>query len=321
MPDEIQAVLQLPPSPTKPMSLTPRSYTAGTFFFSLDGSPDQSYIKSVDGGAVKGTVVEERVGPDETHFKHLSTVEIEPVSLELGMSISRPFLQWIQDSWGRQYSRRNGMIVHADYDDTTHLEQHFEDALITETVFPALDGADKSSPYLNVKLQPEKLLLKQRQSGNMTAAIASQQKLWSASNFMFSIDGLDCTKVSKIDSFSVKQKIKQLYIGSQRHPEIEPLGIEFSNITIYVALAHAKPFLDWHEQFVVKGGRDLDHEKMGAITYIGPRGQELLTVELKNVGIFSLTIEKAEANAESIKRCKIELYVEKMALKPQAGFP
>jgi len=43
-------------------------------------------------------------------------------------------------------------------------------------------------------------------------------------------------------------------------------------------------------------------------------------VKLLNIGIFSLGIVKSEANADSIKTCKIELYVERMDLEYGKGF-
>ena len=302
------------------MSITTRSYSSGTFLFSLDGTPDQSYIKSVEGGTTKGSIVEERVGPAHMRFKHLSTIEIEPISLELGMSISRPFMQWIQESWERNHTRRNGAIIHADFNATSYLEHSFEDALVTETIFPMLDGADRDSPYLSVKLHPERVAIQEQASGFGQTAVSSHQKMWSGSGFRLEIDGLDCSMVNKIDSFSVKQNVRALYVGSQRHPEMEPTSLEFGNITIYMALAHAGPFLEWHDQFIQRGARAPDSEKTGAIVYLGPGNQELLTVELFQVGIYSFVIEKAEANAEGIQRAKIELYVERMKLQPGAGF-
>ncbi|MEM9491280.1 MAG: hypothetical protein AAGC55_19180, partial [Myxococcota bacterium] len=90
---------------------------------------------------------------------------------------------------------------------------------------------------------------------------------------------------------------------------------------ISIPAAFADDFIKWHEEFVVQGARDNEQEKQGSIEYLDPAGstKPLFTVELRNIGINSLAIDKSEANAEQIKRCSIELYVEAMELKAQQG--
>jgi len=292
------------------------SFSAGRFLFVLDGAPMSCYIKSVEGGTVKGSIIEEQIGPDFTKFKHLATVEVEPISLQLGLGVSKSILNWIQASWTHHFERKNGSIIHADHKYDAVYEQEFMNALVAETTFPALDGSEKGPAYLTVKLHPESLWIK-KTGGSLRSILTPKQKLWSPSNFRFWIDGIDTSRIAKIDSFSVKQKIKPLYFGSKRHPELEPTGLEYSNITLYTSLAHADDFIKWHQQFVVEGDKDPNQEREGEIQYLDPRGDDkepLMSLKLHNLGIYSLTIEKSEANADSIKRCKIELYVERMEL-------
>jgi hypothetical protein len=149
--------------------------------------------------------------------------------------------------------------------------------------------------------------------------LTPQQKMWLPSQFRLSIDGIDCSRVAKIDSFSVKQNVKQLYVGSSRYPELEPTGIEFGNLSLTVGLAYADDFLRWYEAYVVRGDRDLRQERQGSIEFTGPFGAPLFTVALNNVGIFNLGIEKSEAGSDSVKRCKVELYVESMDLEYEVG--
>lgn len=292
------------------------SFSSGRFMFVLDGAPITGYIKSVDGGAVKGTVIEEQIGPDYTKFKHLATVEIDPITVQLGMAVARPMFEWISASWTRDFHRKSGTIIHADHNYRALFEQEFQDALIVETTFPALDGSEKNPAYLTVKLHPESMVVK-RTAGLLKSIVTPFQKIWSPANFRLVIDGIDTSHVAKIDSFSVKQKVKQLYIGARRHPELEPTGLEFSNITLYTSLAYADEFIAWHNEFVVKGDKDPKQERQGEIQFLDPAGHDLaplMTVKLHNIGIYSLAMEKSEAAADSIKRCKIELYVERMDL-------
>jgi hypothetical protein len=302
------------------LGLARRAYAGGHFVFTLDGAPVPGYLRSVEGGTITGEVIDETVGPDFTHFKHLGTVSIEPLTLELGMSMSRPIFDWISASWKRDFSRRSGSVVHTDARYESQVEQWFTDALIVETTFPALDGASTDPAYLTVKLQPEQVELKRGDGQLVSSVISPMQKHWSPSNFRLNIDGLDTSHVSKIDSFSVTQKLKELYVGSARFPELEPTGLEFSNLTVYTSLAHADDFLAWYQEVLADGDKDTRQERQGAIEFLGPnRKDTLFTVGLHNVGIFGFTIEKSEAGADRPKRCKIDLYVESMSLEYGAG--
>jgi hypothetical protein len=274
----------------------------------------------VDGGGVKGAVTEEAVGPDSLQLKHVATVEIEPLSLELGMSASSPVFTWIQDSWSRKFSRRNGEVIHADFNLASVLEQSFEDALISEVTFPALDGGDKNAAYLNVKLLAERIALVKGDGRKIQGVETEKQKLWTPSSFRLDIDGVDCRHVNKIESFTVKQKIKPLYTGKNRYPELEPTGVEFPKLSLSIAAAYAGSFIDWYNQLVVKGDQDPRQQKTGSIDFLDPStNEEIFSVQLNKIGINHLTIEKSEANAESIKRCKIELFVETMELNLSAS--
>ena len=143
-----------------------RSYTAGHFEILIDGAPSTAYLKSVDGGYVRASLVDEAVGPDHNRIKHTSTVDIEPFTIDLGLSGSQDVLKWIQASWRRQWSRRNGQINHANFNLYKTFEHEFFDALISETTFPTLDGASKDAAYLKIKVQPEQVIARKVDANN-----------------------------------------------------------------------------------------------------------------------------------------------------------
>jgi hypothetical protein len=304
------------------MMLGRKSYSAGHFLFQIDeGGDGPAYIKSVSGGMVKGAVLEDQAGPVSTQFKHIGAVEIDPIQIEIGMALSRPLLDWIRGSWQRQFSRRSGSIVHADYDFKCKLEQWFSDALITETKFPTLDGSAREPAYLGVTLHPERVENKPGDNSVMRGNHGMYQKLWQPSNFRLDIQGIDCSHVNKIDQFSVTQKVKPLYSGSARFPELEPTGIDFSNLIVYVAVEHAADFMAWYDAFIMRGDKDTRQERDGFLEFLAPDTSTVLfTINLNRLGIHRLSIEKSDANAEQIKRCKIELYLESMELEYEDQF-
>lgn len=296
------------------MTLQKRSYTAGHFELQIDGHSSTAYLKSVDGGWARASMVDEPVGPDNTRVKHTSTVDIDPFTIDFGFSGANDVLMWIQSSWRKKYNRRNGAIVHADFDLKRTFEHEFYDALIAETTFPALDGSSKEPAFMKIKVQPERILTRKTAGGRVQSNTGSKQKLWSASAFRLNIDGVDDFKyANKIESFTIKQGIKKLYTGEERFPQIEPTKVEFPNITGTISTAYADKLFNWYEEYVIKGKRDPAAQKTGSLEFLTPdRKSTLFAINLYEVGLQHLSIQQSTANQDQIKRCKFELYVGRM---------
>ncbi|MDQ3813127.1 MAG: hypothetical protein M3347_04150, partial [Armatimonadota bacterium] len=72
-------------------------------------------------------------------------------------------------------------------------------------------------------------------------------------------------------------------------------------------------WLDWHEDFVVKGNNDQTREKIGTLIFLSPNQQtELARLNFFNLGIFRIAPDKSEAHADAIRRATVELYCERM---------
>jgi hypothetical protein len=294
-----------------------RSYTAGHFELQLDGAPTTAYLKTVDGGYAKASLIDEPIGPENHRIKHTSTVDIDPFSVELGVSGATAVLKWIQSSWRKEWSRKNGQITHANFDLKTTFTHEFFDALITETTFPALDGASKDAAYLKVKVQPEKVITKKVSSGpQLIPHMGTKQKLWTSSAFRLSIDGLDeMSYANKIDSFTIKQGVKKFYSGEDRFPQIEPTKIEFPHISGTIAAEYTDGLHDWYQKYVVKGQADPKAQKTGSLEFLTPdRKSTIFRINLFDVGLIGLSMQSSTANSDQIKRMKFELYVGRMDL-------
>ncbi len=155
-------------------------------------------------------------------------------------------------------------------------------------------------------------------AGKLIIPKPSPQKRFLPSNFRLEIDGLDCSKVSKIDSFTVKQSIVADPIGETRDVPNEPGKLDFPNLRITLAEAGAATWTAWFDDFVLKGNNDESAEKGGRIVFLAPDlKQELGRIELHNLGIFALR-HPAPA-AEAVSRVVAELYCERMEF--QVGNP
>ncbi len=293
-----------------------RSYTAGHFELQIDGMLDTAYLRTVEGGFVRGSPMEEPIGPENLRIKHMSTVSIEPFTIDFGISSGNGVLKWIQRSWAKDYSRANGHITHADFDYEKQFEHEFFDALITETKFPELDGSSKETAYLQVKVQPERVLTKQVGGGKVQAKTGAKQKMWMCSGFRFNIDGIaDMQYCNHIDSFTIKQGVKAFYSGQDRFPQIEPTKIEFPAISGTIALAHADKLHEWYQKYVQAGQADTAAQKTGSLEFLSPdRQSTIFKINMYEMGIHHFSVVPSHAQESKIKRAKFELYVGRMEL-------
>lgn len=305
------------------MTLDKRSYTSGHFELLIDGHASTAYLKSVDGGFAKAQLIDEPVGPSNQRIKHTSTVDIDPFTIDFGISGANDILRWIQGSWKKKYDRRNGSISHANFNLKKTFEHEFREALITETSFPALDGSSKEAAYMKIKVQPEFVRTKKLPGGEAASGnLGKKQKMWMASGFRLNIDGIDEMRyTNKVEAFTIKQGIKKLYTGQDRFPQIEPTKIEFPNISGTIALEYADKLLKWHEDYVMKGQSDPRAQKTGSIEFLTPqRDKTIFSINMYEVGLASLQVLPSQANQDQIKRVKFELYVGRMDLDgPSVG--
>jgi hypothetical protein len=298
-----------------------KSYTSGHFELSIDGRKTTAYLKSLDGGYGRHNLIDERVGPENLAIKHSAVADTDPFSFEFGMSGANDVLKWIQSSWQKNPKPANGEIVHADFNMTPTFTHQFQGALITETTFPALDGASKEAAYIKVKCQPYATAVTKGGGGKLSGRFSDKQKAWLCSGFRMEIDDVPGMEfVNKIDSFTIKQGVKKMYTGKFRHPELIPTKIEFPNITGTISAANADGLLDWYNKYVVKGTADLGAQKTGFIEFLNPsKSKVLFRLLLADVGILNLQMLQSTANADQIKRVKFELYVGRMELDTMSG--
>jgi hypothetical protein len=272
---------------TLPILPAPRSYSAGLFLLSLDG--EAAVLKDVDVGTIKSEVV----------------------TIKIGMSMGKDLYEWIKASLDETHLRKNGYVVATDYNYKAKSYRHFRDALITEITIPALDGSSKDTSFFTIKFDAEEITYQAGDDADIKGVANTKQKTWLTSNFRLRLGDLPCGRVSKIDSFTIKQHIQQDAVGSQRISTKEPTGFEIPNLKVTFSASDVKPWATFFDDFVKGQGAELS----GAIEFLDPSLKEVLgSVDLFQVGIISLAEDKGEANKDSIKRATAELYVERMML-------
>jgi phage tail-like protein len=296
---------------------SPRGYVAGNFLLRLDGA-DAGFVKSIDGGAISADVIHEPAGNSYFVRKHIGAPKYEDFTIQIGWWMTKTIYDWIRASWTMNYQRKNGSIVSYDFNLEARSEREFFNALVTEVTIPAMDAGSKDQCYLTVKFTPELIRAKKAAGKATLPPVKAAQEMWLPSNFRLEIGGLDCTKVSAIDAFTVRQKAVPDNIGNARDYQKEPGRLEFPNLSITMAETAAATWLDWFEDFVVKGNNDETREKTGSLVFLSPNLQaELGRISFFNLGIFKIAPAKADAADERIQRVTAQLYCERMEL--QAG--
>ncbi len=307
----------------RPILAGDRVYAAGNYAIELDGI-NAGWVYNAEGGHAASDVVLERMSADRIIRKHIANVKYEEITVQCGTGMSKAFYQWIQDSFNRKYSRKNGAIIAATYDSKEVSRLTFNNALISEIGFPALDVASKDAARMTVKLSPEvtKMMLSSGGGGSVVGKAptsAAIQKRWLPANFRLKIDGLEapCSRVNKIEALAIKQKNTTNTAGAEaRFSQKEAAFLEFPNLVITFPVSHAADFYKWHEDFVIKGNNSADRERGGTLEYLTPDlGTSLFTLTFKNLGIFKCAPEKVEAGSENIRRVKAEMYCEEIGFE------
>jgi len=273
--------------------------------------------RAIEGGNVYADVISVLSGGEHFAHKHLGPPKYEDLILQVGLAISDEFFDWVAGSWGPQPTKKSGAVLGLDFNFNIKSERAFAGVLIAEVTIPALDAASKETGFLTLRLQPEFIEL--NQGAGKLSLVTAKQKLWRTANFRLNIAGLDCTKVSKIESFSVKREITVVTSGTGEIT-ITAGKVEFPNLSITLSELSAQSWFEWHHSFVVDGNNGDGFEKEGSLRFLAVDGMtELSRIDLHNLGIIKVAPTKAGGNA--IGHVTADLYCERMELKRTGGNP
>ncbi len=295
-----------------------RAFIGGKFAVELDGGTPAGWVFKAEGGYAKAEVILEKVGNDHIAKKHVGGVSYEEITVSCGSGMSRGIYDWIKKSFDHDYQRKNGSIITADFNANELSRLNFQNALISEIGFPALDAGNNKEPCkISLKLKPEITRYVAGGGAKITGGAFSndqaKQKQWLTSNFRLRIGGMDCTRVNKIEALTIKQKNVDNPCGEQRDAQIEPATLDIPNLVITLPESHAREFFKWHEAFVIKGENGDGQELTGTLEYLtSDLTQVLFTVTFEHLGIFKISPDANESGSENIRRVKVEMYCENM---------
>jgi len=280
---------------------------------------DISLLRKASGGNVVGRVVAFASGNEPIVEKQLDGTTTDDIRVELGMAMSSGLFEWIAASWGPNPPSLDGAVLSCDLTYTVRSEREFVAALISETTFPALDAASKTTGYLGLRVTPRSVLPAVDPGTKLNFGIGIKPKLWLTSNFQLHIDGINATKVSRIAPFVVRRPVEVISSGGTT--TLQAGMVDFPPLRVTLSMAGADSWFDWYEDFVLNGNNGPAAERKGSISLLAPSlKDEIARVDLEGLGIYRLTTDKDEdAPPDQIARVTAHLYCEQMTLVPGGG--
>jgi phage tail-like protein len=299
-----------------------RAYSAAHFVLELGKSEIAGFFRSVEGGGIKADVLTYNMGSNADQWRQLGKPKYDDVKLQVGMSMSQTFYDWIESFFAGKVERKDGAILAGDFHYKERARREMYDILISEVSIPKFDAADRSPCYLGVTLVPERVAFAAGSGLDLSPHVASApQKLWTPNHFEFAISGLEqaTRRTTKIDSFTIKQQILEYKAGNQRNAVRVPSRVVFPNLTFYVPEADAKPLNEHFTKRVIGGAPAPSARLNGAITATDAVGSPLCTVSLFGIDIASLGPDKSDSTSQEIKQVRVDITVERMEFKYAQG--
>jgi len=298
----------------------------------LDAAPRQSspvlleldgvivaLLDSAEGGEATGVVVVEE--PTGTfRKKHIGGVKYEDIRVAVGMPLHGSFWDWIRGFTDGNSQRKSGSIILCDFNYNEKARREFSEALITEIGFPDCDGSSKDAAKVTLTIVPTATRLLAGSGKRIVLPPSARQKKWTPANFRLSIDGLDTTRVNKIEAITIKQGIaRDNATGDARERQIEPTSLEIPNLKLTVPDQYSRGFFDWHQDFVIKGNNDDSKEREGTLEYLSALNEKLFELRFNHLGIVKVGQSSDPAGPDNIRRVKAEMYCEEIHAKNAGG--
>ena len=267
----------------------------GHFALRLDG--ETMLLAGAEGGELFAQIVEDATGPTPYVKKHPAALEFEDITVEVGFAMSDALFDWVAAVWAADDQAKDGAVLAVDQNFTIKSERQFSGAHIAATTIPALDATSKTATELSVRFTPASIVVAPGAGKLQLGKL--KQRLWQASAFRLNIDGLDCTKVSRIDSFTV--------------PGVVGGKVDFPELAVTFPVVSAATWMAWFQDFVIDGDNGDAAEKNGKITFLLPDLKTpLASIELHGLGIVRL--ETTPGGPSQVARMTAGLYCEQMSL-------
>src|SRR5688572_17711463 len=210
------------------------SFSTQRYVIELDGAV-AGWLSSVNAGLPRAEVVT-GAGFGNVVRKHIAHVSLPDSSFTCGAGMSSAFYDWLISSLEQKHLPKEVAFVSVNEKNELGMGWEFSHTLITEVVFPTLDGSSKDPAKFTVKFAPERAVMRKASSGKLGIYGSAKGKIWSSSEFRLSIAGLEaaCKAVTHIEPLSTKFKMSELRTGKSPIPERVRGNAEYPNLVVTV---------------------------------------------------------------------------------------
>ncbi len=296
-----------------------RQYSASKFLVTLQGA-EVGFALSVEGGETFADVIG-TPAPSGVVEKHIGQLRAAPIVLEVDTSPKAAFWDWIAAYLARTQTPTSGSIGFLDYNFVERSRLEWTDALMTEVAFPAADGSSRDSARLRVTIQPATTSIVAGSGSSSTGAFGSKSKRWLASNFRFTVSGLDTPlrKTSSVASLVIRQPVTATPVGAGPAAAggLAAGTLEVPDVVFTIPASEGALIYDWFDDFVVQGNNSTADERDGSFAFVDEsRKDDVIGIEMHNLGIFRISDQRVAQGASAIARIQVEMYCERMTLSP-----
>jgi len=271
-------------------------------------------IKGVSGGGVSSNVTSYPTG-SKFPQKMATGLTYNSATLQIGLSQSDVVYKWIHDSWngtGAISFNRDVSITVADPKGNNKSETLYSKSLITDVTIPDLDANKDDEEYIGVTFRGKWQEVVPTAAGSKSHAIGNAVKHWFSNGFLLEIDGLDCTRVKKIDSFDVTRATP---VGINSGNILTPDKLTFSNLKLTIAKSGSQTWKNWVNDYLINGHGDSKYKKNGRLILLPAgvsRDKAPVYIEFSGLGICNYENSPLSRGSEQTESIEVELFCDSM---------
>jgi hypothetical protein len=293
-----------------------RAYSSGSFIVHVDGRAVAS-VSSFSGGGASASAVVDALAAAGYPKKRPGPVTYEDIDLSVGAALDPVLAAWVSDTVNKaQPIHKSGHITMVDATGKEHSRTTWSSGFLGRITFPRLDGASKDAALIQLGITPASTEFSMAGAGQADAGAAVTKtalKKAIVANFRIKIDGLDLSRVARIEPLSLEFKTASAPGKEALRREKAAGRIDVSNLVFSVDASRAEDIHKWHEDFIVKGRNGDENEKRGTLELLSPTLEPILELRLGGIGV--LKVEPEESTGEAVRRLRVEAYVESLELK------
>jgi hypothetical protein len=266
-------IAQEPIAPQQQQKAATAKRTVAKYGLELRGQ-SAGLIQKIEGGNPSSVTQE---SPADRAARRSGIVKYEAITITCGGGLGKAFYELLANTIaGQQSEGEDGSILYADEEGSVISRLNFFDAWIDKIDFPGVDATSKAQETLKVKFDIDRSV---KRPGGIYKFTPEERKSWLASNFRFTIDGIEGLRPKSIQPLTWKQTLADAPAGTRQR--LIAKGFTISDLVITVPEAQAQVLVKW---------RQASSKKDGTLEYLSPDLQTtLFQLDFKGLAIKTMT--------------------------------